>query len=208
MDPALDRFHLRGGIFDDLQGCFQPLDGILEVLVSFPGRCRFLRPIGFFPAEHLPMNDEAAVTAFPRLNIDKIEPEIFGHSRDARSGFGNLTTRVDISDLEPLDVTKQVFDLKTGDAPSEILHGNVFNLMRFIEDHRTVIRQNLSPFIATQSEIGEEEMMIDDDDLGIERILPRPGDKALIEARTTLAEANIRTSIDVPPQGNVIRQLS
>src|SRR5712692_11088965 len=78
--------------------------------------------------------------------------------------------------------------------------------MRFVQDHRRLIRQHRTVRAVAQSEIGKKQMMIDDDDVGVERAQAHPREKARLEVRTLLAETSIRSRVDVSPKRQVLRQ--
>ena len=55
--------------------------------------------------------------------------------------------------------------------------------------------------IALHGQVGEEQVMIDDDDVAFERLLMHLGDEAALELRALLAGAAIAARIDFGPRG-------
>ena len=49
------------------------------------------------------------------------------------------------------------------DPQAEILCGNVFHLVRLVEDHGGILRDESGEFRLLQSQVGEKEVVIDDD---------------------------------------------
>jgi hypothetical protein len=61
----------------------------------------------------------------------------------------------------------------------------------FVKDHCAVIGEDLPPLLVAQREVGEEERMVDDDDVRFERSLAGFRDEARVEARSFLADADV-----------------
>ncbi len=61
--------------------------------------------------------------------------------------------------------------------------------MRFVEDRQLDARQQLGDAAVAQRHVGEEEMVVDDDDVGEHRLAPRLHDVALAVLRALAAEA-------------------
>ena len=62
-------------------------------------------------------------------------------------------------------------------------------LVRLVEDHRVARRQQLRHAFVAQHDIGEEEVVVDDDDVGGERVPPRLHDEAAVEVPALAPEA-------------------
>ncbi|MDR8855949.1 hypothetical protein FEP87_02222 [Burkholderia multivorans] len=78
-------------------------------------------------------------------------------------------------------------------------------LMRFVEDHRVRIRQQLGHAGVAQHDVREEQMMVDDDDVGLLRFAPRLHHEAFLVVRTLLAEAVVARRRDHRPYGRRLR---
>src|SRR5260370_13215359 len=94
----------------------------------------------------------------------------------------------------------------TADADSEILAGNVFDLVGFVEDHGGVFRNDSAEVFMFNGQVSEEEVMIDDDNVAFVRALVHCGDEAALELLALLAGAKVATCIDLVPGGTVLWQ--
>ena len=70
----------------------------------------------------------------------------------------------------------------------------VGQLVRLVEDHRVAGRQQLGEALVAQHHVGEEEMMVDDDDVGVERRLARLQHEAVAVMRAVRCRGNCRAS--------------
>ncbi len=72
--------------------------------------------------------------------------------------------------------------------------------MRLVEDHRRVFRQDAPEIILLERQIGEEEMMVHDDKIGVLRALVHRRHEAALKLRTFLARAGVSPGIQLRPQ--------
>src|ERR1051325_732786 len=79
--------------------------------------------------------------------------------------------------------------------------------MRFVEYDRGVVRQHRAIIAVAQTQVGEEEMVIDDDDVGFLRATAHARDEAGIVVRTLLSETRLRTRVDVSPERERLREI-
>src|SRR5436853_7314688 len=79
--------------------------------------------------------------------------------------------------------------------------------MCFIQNHRRIVRQNRTVSAVAQREVSEEQVMIYHDDVRIDRPLTHTRRKARLEVRTLLAQASIRTGVDMPPERKILRKI-
>src|SRR3546814_13538274 len=63
--------------------------------------------------------------------------------------------------------------------------------MRFIDDDRIAAGQNLAETLVLEHEVREQQMVIDDHQIGRLRIAPRLCDEALLEVFTATAKAGV-----------------
>jgi hypothetical protein len=96
--------------------------------------------------------------------------------------------------------------VRYGDA--EVLTRDIFDLVRFIEDHRIVFGQNGAEFFVLQREVGEEEMVIDDDDVAFRSAAVHAGEEAVFEEAAFAAGAEIAACIDLGPGRAVFGELA
>ena len=79
--------------------------------------------------------------------------------------------------------------------------------MRFVQDYRRIIRQHGAVRAVTQRQVGKKQMMIDDDDVGINRALAHARKKARLEVGTLLSQTGVGARVDVPPEGKILRKI-
>ncbi len=74
------------------------------------------------------------------------------------------------------DVAGQFFELVAGNGDAEILAGDVFDVVRFVENHGAIFGDDAGQVFAFHGEVGEEQVVIDDDDVAI----PAPSDACCV----------------------------
>src|SRR5262245_23771633 len=94
----------------------------------------------------------------------------------------------------------------TGNADSEILPGDFFQFVRLVEHHGVVFGDNSSALAFFYGQIGEKEMMIDDDQIALRRAPMHESDKAAVELLAFLARAHIGARIEFPPGRALFRK--
>ena len=102
------------------------------------------------------------------------------------------------------EVTGEFFEADIAEADAEVARGDVFELVRFVEDddagfgEDSGIRRGLG--LQLDGEIGEEEMVIDDDDIALGGAAAHLGDEAAIVVGAALAEAGVAARIEFGPE--------
>src|SRR5215469_16531482 len=79
--------------------------------------------------------------------------------------------------------------------------------MRFVKDGRTIVGKDGSVFASAHGQIGEEEMMVDYDYVGFERLLPHSCDEAIIVFLALLAQADVGARIYFWPERKVFGKI-
>ncbi len=90
---------------------------------------------------------------------------------------------------------------------SEKQRRGVRELMRLVEDQRVAGGQQLGEPLVAQHDVGEEQVMVDDDDVGLERGLARLEDEAIGVERAICAEAVVARRRDERPDRRVFRDV-
>ncbi len=68
------------------------------------------------------------------------------------------------------DVAEQFLELITGNCCAEVLAGYLFDIMGFVEDYRAIFGNDTGGIVvAFDGKVGEEQVMINDDDVAFER---------------------------------------
>ena len=90
--------------------------------------------------------------------------------------------------------------------PRKIVAGYILHLMRFIEDHGRIFRQDAAEVVLLQRQIREEEVMVHDNQVGFLRPLVHSRHKARVERRAFLPRASVAPCVQASPQFRIIRQ--
>src|SRR5262249_42047711 len=88
-----------------------------------------------------------------------------------------------------LNVFQNPFDAAAADTRAEELGGEIRYLVCLIENYRIGRPKDVAEAILLQRQIGEQQMVVDDDDIGFERLTPRHGNMTARDFRTTSAKA-------------------
>ena len=101
------------------------------------------------------------------------EAQLADRRADAGGGVGQLGDLARAGARGDLGVARELGELPRRDLLAEEERRGVGQLVRLVEDHRVARGQELGqPFVA-QHHVGEEQVMVDDDDVGLERRLAR-----------------------------------
>ena len=109
-----------------------------------------------------------------------------------------------------LGVPHERFDARAGDPHAEEVGRDVLDLMRFVEDDGVVRRQDAgvrSAAAGAKREVGEQQVVVDDDDLRLLRLSPHPRHEARLEVRAAGADARLARRGDVAPDLRVLGQI-
>ncbi len=97
-------------------------------------------------------------------------------------------------------IARQFLETVIRNLPAKVIAGHVFHLMRFIENHCRILRQNAAEIVLLQRQVSEEKMMIHDDQVRFLGPLLHRGNEALLEVRALLPRAGIASRIQARPQ--------
>ncbi len=87
------------------------------------------------------------------------------------------------------------------DAHAEVFAGHVFDLVRFVEHHGGVFGNDAAEIVVLHRQVGEEQVMIDDDDVALMRAAVHFGQEAALELLALLAGAQIAARVQLLPGG-------
>src|SRR5215475_14793260 len=76
--------------------------------------------------------------------------------------------------------------------------------MGFVEDDSRIFRKNAAEIILFQGKIGEEEMVIDDDNVSFACSTLHRSQEALLELRALLPGAGVAARVDARPQFGIV----
>ena len=114
--------------------------------------------------------------------------------------MSELSVSLGVFNCEHAEIAHQILNLIIGDLCAEVFRRDLFDEVRFIEDHRVICRKHRAVIAAAQTEVSEEKMVIDDDDVGFLRAVSHASDKTGIEVSTLLTQTRFGASIDVTPE--------
>ena len=128
--------------------------------------------------------------------------ELLGEGGDLRSG--GLTAEQNIG------VASEVFKAEVGERPAEVLRGNLLKLVGLVEDDGGRFRENAGVGSVACGEadrsVGEEEMVIDDDEVGLEGAAAHLGDEAAAVVWASGAKARVGAGVELVPEGGGFRE--
>ncbi len=98
-----------------------------------------------------------------------------------------------------LDVAGELVDALGGEADAEVVGGDLFELVGFVEDDGGGFGEDAgvgcSGGLLLDGEVGEEEVVVDDDDVGLEGLATHGGDEAGLPVGAGLAEAGFGAGV-------------
>ena len=102
------------------------------------------------------------------------------------------------------DVARQFVHAQVADGNSEVVAGDVFQFVRLVEDHRAALGKHAGVGRAFgfefDGEVGEEQMMVDDDDVALGRAAAHLGDEATVVLFAFLAETGVGARVEFVPE--------
>ena len=128
--------------------------------------------------------------------------ELLGEGRDLRGG--RFAAEKDFS------VAGKIFEAKVRQRAAEILRGDFFKLVRLVEDDSGGFRENAGVWRVAGGEadcgVGKEEVVIDDDEIGLEGAAAHFGDEAAAIVGAGAAEAGLGARVKLVPERAGFRQ--
>ncbi len=106
------------------------------------------------------------------------------------------------------DIPPQLLHPVVADREAEILARDILDLMRFVEDYGVVVGENAAHFVPPHGEVGKEEMVVDDDDIGFRGALVHQGDKAALILLALRSRAEFGARVDLAPGSAVLGKSS
>jgi hypothetical protein len=101
-------------------------------------------------------------------------------------------------------VAAEVFEAQVAHRDAEVVAGDVFELVGFVEDDRAGLGNHAGVGRAAghlaDGEVGEEEVVVDDDDVRFLRFAAHFGDEAALVVGAGLAEAGFAAGVDARPE--------
>jgi len=109
-----------------------------------------------------------------------------------------------------LHIAGQLVEALRAEVDAEEVAGDVLQLVRLVEDDGPGGGQNACigrrAGLQLDRHVGEEEVVVDDDDLGLQRFAAHGGDEAVLPVGAGLAEAGLAARVQPGPERGVLRQ--
>ena len=93
-----------------------------------------------------------------------------------------------------------MFDLPAAETRAEELRREIRDLVRLVEDHGVDRAEQIAEAVFLQREVGEQQVVVDDDDVGFERLAPRFDHVAAADLGAAIAEAVVARRGDLRPE--------
>ena len=103
-----------------------------------------------------------------------------------------------------IGVPGQLFKAVIGNLAAEVIAGHVFDFVGFVENDGGIFRQDAAEIVLLESQVGEKQMVIDDDEVGFLGALVHGGDKALVEVVALLPGAGVSARVEARPQIGIV----
>ena len=191
LGPAEERDHFIGGVFDELQLRAHQFECALHVVIGvfiLLKECR----VTFESSAALGLAEEreklgGTIVQRVQSTVQFARSELLG-ARDLR------------------DIPRQLLELIIADADAEVPSGDILYFVRFIEDHGRVLWDDASELLVLHRQVGEEQMVVDDDDVALVRPLVHLRNEAAFELLALLAGAELASGIHFVPSRAVFGQ--
>ena len=103
-----------------------------------------------------------------------------------------------------VDVADELVDALGAEADAEVVGGDLFELVGLVEDDGGGFGEDAGVGgvggLLLDAEVGEEEVVVDDDDVGLERFAAHGGDEAALPVGAGLAEAGFGAGVEFLPE--------
>ena len=106
-----------------------------------------------------------------------------------------------------VDVAPQILHLVVAHGEPEVLSGDILDVVRFIENHRPIFGNDAAVFLFLHRQIGEEQMVVDDDQVALHRAHVHLRDEAAVELSALRSGAGLAARIELRPGRAPFRQV-
>ena len=107
-------------------------------------------------------------------------------------------------------VAAQLLKARVADGNSKVASRHVFQFVGFVENHGADLRQDSGIGrilgLLLDGKIGEEQMMVDDDDVALHRPAVHLGDEAAVPGAALLSQAGVGTGVELVPESAGFRK--
>src|SRR5579864_5453094 len=135
----------------------------------------------------------------PSLSLAKEREELFGAIAERVENAVQLARSEILGPRNSGNVANQFLELVAADSHAEVPPGNILDLVRFVKNDSGILRNDSAELLVLDREIGEEQMMIYDDDVAFVRPLVHLGYETALELLAFLSGAKVAPGIDLLP---------
>jgi hypothetical protein len=112
---------------------------------------------------------------------------------------------------EEFDIAGELVEALRAEADAEVVGGDVFELVGLVEDDAGSVGEDAGVGgvggLLLDVEVGEEEVVVDDDDVRLEGFAAHGGDETALPIRAGLAETSFGAGVDFAPERGVFREV-
>ena len=101
----------------------------------------------------------------------------------------------------------QIVDAIAADREAEVLRRDVLELVRLVDDGVAAARNHFAEIALPDGRVRAQQMVVDDDDVGLGGALAHLDDEAVVVARAIGADAVLGRRGDVVPEGQILGQI-
>ncbi len=190
-------------ILGDQDLVLEPVQGRIKSDVGLARRGWVLFAVAAAAAESVGSKRK---TTFLTAVAGKPRPELIRETDDPRGYACDLPRGYRIGQWQAVRIANKFVDLKIGYLKTKIVRSNIFYEMGFVKYHCAVVRDHLTILISSHAEISEEQMMIDNYDVGILGSSPHAGNETRLEIRTFLTDASLAFGVNAAPERQIFRK--
>jgi len=105
-----------------------------------------------------------------------------------------------------IGVACKLLEAEIGDLLAKVVAGDVFHLVGFVKHHGGILGKDTAEIILFQGQVGEKEVMVDDNQVRVFGALVHGGQETLLKFGALLAGAGVAARVNARPQFGVVRQ--
>ena len=116
------------------------------------------------------------------------DPGAIGHTRQRPRDLFRLLSKTGVAE-QALAVPDKIVHSEVAERDAEVLRRHILELVRFVDDGVAAAWNHLAEIALAHGGISAEQVMIDDNDVGLCRALPHLDDEAVVVAWALRADA-------------------
>ena len=121
--------------------------------------------------------------------------------------IGPIAIRNQVRADGPFRVAREIFDAIVAQGDAEVLGGDVLQLVSLVDHGVVAPRDHFTVIALPHRRVGAEQVMVDDDHIGLGGTLAHAGDEALVVARALRADTVFAAGGDVFPEGKIFGEI-